>query len=66
NLPTQAEIDALDAASQRWLVQEHIDADRPIEAILAFRMGPDYFAEQDRKIFWAFVCGMAWQAALKN
>lgn len=57
--PTQPEIDALSAFSHRWLVQEHIDAGRALEAVLALHYPPEIFAEYDKQIMAAFALGYA-------
>lgn len=55
--PTQAEIDALDAFSHRWLVQDHKDNGRALEALLSWAYPADAFKEFDEQIKAAFLLG---------
>jgi hypothetical protein len=55
--PTQAEIDALNAFSHRWLVQAHKDSGRALEAVIAMHYPGAFFAAWDQKINAAFLLG---------
>lgn len=61
-MPTPAEIAALESFSHRWLVQEHLDNDRVLEAILAMHYPPAIFKEWDRAIEAAFYLGLVMNA----